>query len=198
MIEFKNLSKEQPYQIFKKKYDEASNAGQKNIEAVSISSFNKEKEEVDSRFVNLKFVDKKKFIFFTNYDSPKSVAFKSHKQVSALFYWHATNNQVRMKAKIKKTSIKYNRDYFKNRLPEKNALAISSRQSESISSYDDFMKIYDETYKKDDLVQCPDYWGGFSFVPYYFEFWEGHESRINRRLVFKKTDTIWEKLIIQP
>ena len=31
MIEFKNLSKEQPYQIFKKKYDEASNAGQKLI-----------------------------------------------------------------------------------------------------------------------------------------------------------------------
>lgn len=198
MITFTNLCKDEPYQIFKEKYDEAYNAGQTNIEAVSISSFNKEDEEVDSRFVNLKFVENEKFIFFTNYNSPKSIAFKSHNQISALFFWHSTNNQVRLKAKIKKTSIKYNQNYFKNRLPKKNALAICSRQSQPTSSYDNFMKIYNKAYRNMDLAECPDYWGGYLFIPYYFEFWEGHESRINKRLVFAKKDTNWEKLIIQP
>ena len=54
MIEFKNLNKEEPYVLFKAKYDEALNADQKNIEAIAISSFDSEKKEVDSRYVKLK------------------------------------------------------------------------------------------------------------------------------------------------
>ena len=57
MIKFNNLSSEAPFQIFKDKYSEALKNGQKNIEAASISSFNKEKNEVDSRFVNIKFIN---------------------------------------------------------------------------------------------------------------------------------------------
>ena len=53
MIKFNNLNQEIPYQIFKAKYDEALNAGQRGIEAISISSYNKEISEVDSRYVNL-------------------------------------------------------------------------------------------------------------------------------------------------
>ncbi len=198
MIHFNEISKEKPYLLFKKKYDEALNANQKNIEAISIASFNKDNNEVDSRYVNLKFVDKDRFIFFSNYDSPKSLAFKSHNQISGLFYWASTNVQIRLKAKIEKTSLDYNQNYFKTRSPSKNALAITSRQSRVISSYDEVLKNYDETFKKRKLSICPEYWGGFSFIPYYFEFWEGHESRINKRLVFKKNDIEWEKLIIQP
>ena len=47
----------------------AFNANQ-NIEAMSIASYNKE-NEVESRFVNCKFIDNDKFIFFSNYNSPK-------------------------------------------------------------------------------------------------------------------------------
>jgi pyridoxamine 5'-phosphate oxidase len=198
MIQINNLSNQKPYISFSEKYNEALNANQKNIEALSISSFNKENNEVDSRFVNLKFIDKDKFIFFTNYNSLKSLSFESHNQISALLYWSSINVQIRMKAKIKKTSLKYNQEYFQKRSAEKNALAISSRQSEPVASYETVIKSYDEIYKKEDLSKCPKYWGGFSFTPYYFEFWEGHESRINKRLVYKKKDTDWKKLIIQP
>ena len=66
MIQFNILNKEIPYQLFKEKYDEALNAGQKGIEAISISSFNKEANEVDSRYVNLKFITNDEFIFFSN------------------------------------------------------------------------------------------------------------------------------------
>jgi len=44
----------------------------------------------------------------------------------------------------------------------------------------------------------PEYWGGFSFIPYYFEFWVGHESRINKREVFDKTEGIWKHSFLQP
>ena len=44
MIKFKNLIQEIPYLLFKEKYDNALKANQKNIEAISIASFNKEKD----------------------------------------------------------------------------------------------------------------------------------------------------------
>ena len=53
MIQFNNLSQEIPYQLLKEKYDAAVGADQKGIEAISISSYNKEINEVDSRYVTL-------------------------------------------------------------------------------------------------------------------------------------------------
>ena len=47
MINFNNLNPEIPYQFLKEKYDEALNEGQRGIEAISISSYNKDISEVN-------------------------------------------------------------------------------------------------------------------------------------------------------
>ena len=198
MIKFSDLNQEIPYLLLKKKYDKAIDAGQKGIEAISISSFNKETGEVDSRYVNLKFITNDEFIFFSNYNSPKASSFNSLNQIAALVYWPSINVQIRMKAKIKKTSYEYNQKYFFDRLKEKNALAISSNQSKLIDSYNQVIENYNRSLESDDLKKCPEYWGGYSFIPYYFEFWEGHESRINKREVFDKINGIWKRSFLQP
>jgi len=198
MIQFNNLNQETPYQLLKEKYDKALDAGQRGIEAISISSYNKEIAEVDSRYVNLKFITNDEFIFFSNYDSPKASAFNSHDQIAALLYWPSINVQIRMMAKIKKTSNEYNQKYFFDRSEEKNALAISSSQSKPIDTYSQVKENYDKSFKNNDLKKCPEYWGGYSFTPYYFEFWEGHESRINKREVFDKIDGVWKHSFLQP
>jgi pyridoxamine 5'-phosphate oxidase len=198
MIEFNNLNQEIPYLLLKEKYDKALDAGQRGIEAISISSYNKEIAEVDSRYVNLKFILNDEFIFFSNYDSPKASSFISHDQIAALVYWPIINVQIRMKAKIKRTTDEYSQNYFFNRPEEKNALAISSNQSKPIDSYNQVKENYNKSLKNDDLKKCPGYWGGFSFTPYYFEFWEGHESRINKREIFEKIDDVWEQSFLQP
>ena len=198
MIQFKNLNQGTPYSIFIEKYNEALNSSQKSIEAVSISSYNTNTNEISSRYVNLKFIINDEFIFFTNYNSPKASDFNSHSQIAALFYWSSINVQIRIKGKIKKISNIFNQEYFSKRDLKKNALAISSYQSESINSYRDVKDNYKKSLKNDSLSICPEYWGGFSFVPYYFEFWEGHESRINRREVFNKINDNWEHSFLQP
>ena len=198
MIQFNNLNQEIPYLLLKVKYDEAVDACQKGIEAISISSYNIKAKEVDSRYVNLKFISNDEFIFFSNYDSPKASSFNSHNQIAALVYWPSINVQIRMRAKIKKTSNEYNQKYFYDRSEEKNALAISSNQSKPIDSYNQVKENYNKSLKNDDLKKCPEFWGGFSFTPYYFEFWEGHESRLNKREVFEKNDDSWKHLILQP
>ena len=68
MIEFINDYDAAPYKLFKEKYLDALEMNQSNIEAISVSSYSKKKCEVDSRFVNLKYVDGNKFIFFTKLD----------------------------------------------------------------------------------------------------------------------------------
>lgn len=198
MIKFNNLNQELPYLFFKEKYNDALNAGQKYIEAISISSYNKEVNEVDSRYVNLKFIKKDEFIFFTNYCSPKATAFNSHDQIAALIYWDSINVQIRMKANIKKTSKKFNQKYFFARSEEKNALAISSNQSKKIDSYTQVKKNFNKVLNNNDLKKCPEYWGGYTFIPFYFEFWVGHASRINKREVFHMTDGIWKHSFLQP
>jgi len=198
MIQFNNLNQEMPYLVFKEKYNESMNAKQKNIEAISISSYNREISEVDSRYVNLKFVTNDEFIFFSNYNSPKASSFNSHNQIAALVYWPSINVQIRMRAKIKRTTDEFNQNYFFDRSEEKNALAISSNQSKPINSYSQVKENYNKSLKNDDLKKCPEFWGGYSFTPYYFEFWEGHESRLNKREVFEKNDDSWKHLILQP
>ena len=198
MIKFNKLNQETPYLKFKEKYDEAMNANQKNIEALCISSYSHDLNEVNSRFVNLKFIDNKDFIFFSNYNSPKSEEFRSHDQVTVVIFWNNINIQIRIKALIKKTTLEFNNSYFVNRSEEKNALAISSDQSKYIDSYESVINGYKESLEFGNLKECPDFWGGYSFTPYYFEFWEGHSSRLNKRDAFKKDGNFWHHSILQP
>ena len=64
MIDFKDLDQSKPYKLFKDLYEKAVIENQKNVEAISISSFNSKKREVESRFVNIKLLKGMEFIFF--------------------------------------------------------------------------------------------------------------------------------------
>ena len=198
MIEIIKLANDAPYKVLTKFYSKTKKNCQKNIDAICISSLNLEKKEVDSRLVNLKRIHKDEWIFFTNYSSKKAQDFQNHNQISALLFWSSINVQIRMKAKIRKTSRRYNEQYFDSRSQEKNALAISSNQSKNIGSYHMVLDKYHKALDHNDLSICPNYWGGYSFTPYYFEFWQGHDLRINKREVFDKTDGVWKHSFLQP
>ena len=124
MIEIIKKNNSLLYKDFLEYYYDAIHAGQKNIEAVCISSFNHITEEVQSRYVNLKYINNNEWIFFSNYESPKSIDFESHPQISALFYWQNIDVQIRMKASISKTDSNFSDLHFKNR-DRKKAFAIS-------------------------------------------------------------------------
>ena len=189
MISLVNLSDDKPYRVFKEIYEKALQNNQSRIEACAISTFNKDFDEVESRFVNLKYVVKDEWIFFSNYNSPKSKAIKSHNQISALFYWDSINTQVRLKANTSITSTKFSDEHFLSRSVEKNALAISSSQSDRVESFHDVEEKFLKTLENDDTLRDrPDYWGGFSFKPYYFEIWTGGKYRLNKRQVFSKNN----------
>jgi len=199
MIKFLNLNPEKPYAYFQALYQKALENGQKGIEAISVSSYNPASSEVEARYVNLKYIANNEWIFFSNYSSPKAKQFESHSQVSVLIYWASINTQIRMKAKIFKTSTEFSDEHFQGRTKEKNALAISSNQSQIIGSFDEVAKNFNETLDAmTSETARPNFWGGYSFTPYYFEFWQGHENRLNRRHVFVQQDEEWAERLLQP
>jgi pyridoxamine 5'-phosphate oxidase len=198
MINFINLNKNEPYLKLFDLYKNALNKDQPIIEAFLISSFCEEKKESDARYVNLKIIDNDEFIFFSNYESPKAKQFKRNNKISCVIFWSSIYTQIRLKGMIKKTSVSFNKEYFKKRSPEKNALAISSKQSKIINNYEEIIENYNSVLNKENLIDCPKHWGGFSFKPYYFEFWEGHENRLNKRIVFERKSNDWKKYYLQP
>lgn len=198
MIKFENDSEEIPFKIFRQEYEIALKKNQNAIDAFCISSYCIKSKEVNSRFVNLKIVDSNKLVFFSNYLSPKSVQFNGHNKISALIYWNQTNCQIRMKGQIYKTSKEFNQKYFEKRSKGKNALAISSNQSNVISSFEDVKLKYLKVKKNNDLTKCPEYWGGFAFIPNYFEFWKGSDLRLNLRNQYVFNKDQWLHSILEP
>ena len=199
MIELINLSNEAPYLHFQSLYNKALDHSQRGIEIISVSSFDKSSNEVEARYVNLKYVQENEWIFFSNYLSPKAQQFESHEQVSVLIYWGSINAQIRIKAKIFKTSADFSDKHFHARTKEKNALAISSAQSQPIESFEQVAENFNNTLDTmTESTERPQSWGGFSFVPYYFEFWEGHENRLNKRHVFEQQNDHWQERLLQP
>ena len=132
MIEFRTPSKQKPHILFREAYNKAMSANQNSVEAIVISSYSKELDMPDSRYVNLKIVDKENYIFFSNYESQKSAQFQSNNTISALIYWNNIDMQIRMKAIVSKTSKEFNNFILQKRSKRKNALAISSKQSKKL------------------------------------------------------------------
>ena len=199
MVKFIDLPKDEPYLVFNELYTKALKANQSSIEAISVSSYNKNFEEVSSRFVNLKYVIKDEWIFFTNYNSPKVNSLELHPQASVLFYWNKINTQIRIKAKVFRTSKEISDKHYAERSEEKNAIAVSSDQSKTVESFEDVKIKYLSALKnKSSLSKRPEHWGGISFEPYSFEFWEGNKFRLNKRTVYEKNGEKWNNFILQP
>lgn len=189
---------DKPYCKFYKYYKEAINMGQRNVESIAISSYCNSTRTVNSRFVNLKYIDSNRWTFFTNYNSTKAIEFGKHKQISALLFWNKINLQIRIKAEIEKSDEEFSDNHFLRRSIEKNALAISSRQSEEISSYNLVKKNFNHTLNRDNLDVRPTYWGGYDFIPYSFEFWTGENNRLNKRELFIFHNNLWNESFLQP
>jgi pyridoxine/pyridoxamine 5'-phosphate oxidase len=199
MINLISVDNSIPYKKFINFYNRALKENQNHVNAISISSYNSSLKEVDSRFVNLKYIVGDEWIFFSNYNSSKAHDFNSHKQISVLIYWSSIDVQIRIKANVEKSSKEFSDKHFHDRNISKNILAISSEQSKDIGCYEEVVLKYTSIKDSDlDLTSRPDYWGGFSFKPFYFEFWEGHESRINKRETLNFNSGQWKSGFLQP
>ena len=92
MITFLDYIDDEPHNLFYQLYNEALKKKQVSIEAVHISSWDESTNEADSRIVNLKYIKTNEWIFFSNFDSPKSNQFDLHNKITAIFFWPSINS----------------------------------------------------------------------------------------------------------
>ena len=192
VIEKNNIK---PFIHFYKFYEDALKHGQLFVESACLGTVC-ENNKSHSRFINIKYINDN-FIFYTNYNSPKSKQVEKNNNVSLTFFWNTVNTQIRINGKISKLNNFFNDSHWSKRSNEKKALAISSKQSKNIKSYDEVV----DNYKKiliSSKMDRPSYWGGYSIKPLSFELWKGHENRLNKRILYKLKHEKWIKEYLQP
>tara|TARA_B100000965_G_scaffold124007_2_gene102644 strand:+ start:28411 stop:29010 length:600 start_codon:yes stop_codon:yes gene_type:complete len=199
MIIFEDTLNIKPYIKFKHLYKKATNESQQYIEAAVVSTIS-EQNRPSSRIVNIKYLINEAFIFFSNYESNKAKDIFQNPKASILFFWDKINTQIRIEGEISMTESSFSEEHFNQRSYDKNIIAIISKQSSQNEGYEDLVKRYKvahQKYKKS-ILERPNNWGGYKFIPDSFEFWFGDKSRINKRLKYIKKPKEWEKLYLDP
>jgi pyridoxamine 5'-phosphate oxidase len=154
----------------------------------------------DSRIVLLKEIRDEGLVFYTNYESKKGRDIKFNKNVHALFFWKELERQVRVKGFVTKISREDSEKYFSTRPRASQLGAISSNQSQKISTREDLdIKFNSYNSERSENLKCPDNWGGYCIQIKQIEFWQGRMNRMHDRIIFEKTmSSQWKSYRVQP
>ena len=150
-------------------------------------------QKPSSRVVLLKNISQGGFIFFTNYNSNKSMDIDNNNNVALNFYWPKLERQVRIYGNAFQINPEDSDNYFESRPRESQMGAWLSNQSTVIDfNYDftDYLADLQEKFK-DKNVSRPKDWGGYIVRPYKIEFWQGRPSRLHDRILYELNENIW-------
>ncbi len=197
----KNEAPNEPIKLFDKWFSEIKLSNTlSEVNAMTLSTIDAEGYP-RGRVVLLKYYSKDGFVFFTNYNSEKSLSIKNNNKVSISFFWEDQERQVIIKGFAKKTNEKISTKYFNSR-PKGSKLGalVSENQSAVIESkqilIDKFNKLKEEFNNKE--ISKPLHWGGFIISPVEYEFWQGGANRLHDRIRFKLIKDDWIKERLSP
>jgi pyridoxamine 5'-phosphate oxidase len=184
-----------PFEQFHVWFDQNLKINKDDPTAMALATVDK-KGMPANRIVLLKDYNREDgFSFYTNYDSRKAKQLKDNPKASLLFYWPQTERQIRIEGKIKKLSKAISEAYFHQRPRESQIGAWASEQSSTIpdrnyleKTVSDLTRFFDN-HKQ---IPLPPFWGGYSLIPSYFEFWQGRPNRLHDRIIYTLVKGSWK------
>jgi pyridoxamine 5'-phosphate oxidase len=140
-------------------------------------------------------------VFYTNYNSVKSMEIKENPKCSALFHWDKLGYQIRIRGEILQSPDEENDAYFASRHLGSQVGAWASNQSNPVVDRqaldDQFRKILDRfnltnesITRNEKKIPRPPHWGGYRLWIEEIEFWLNQKDRLHDRLHFKRALTI--------
>jgi len=190
---------EDPIVKFARWLDDARRARIPNYEAMALATAARDGRS-SVRFVLLKGIDARGFVFFTDSRSRKGRELRGNSCVSLAFYWQPRGRQVRVEGRVEQVTPAEADAYWKMR-PRQSRLAASvSHQSARLRSRADLLAEFERLARKfrSRDVARPRYWTGFRVRPDAIEFWTHREHRLHDRELFVRRGAAWSRSLLQP
>lgn len=184
-----------PLKQFESWFDQAIEAQVREPNAMTLATCTN--NIPDARIVLLKGITTKGLQFYTNYDSAKGKQLKENPHASLVFFWAELERQVRVQGVVEKTTPKESDDYFYTR-PEASQIGACASPQSSVIESREILENRFKALKEMGKIERPLNWGGYTFIPYAFEFWQGRRSRLHDRVRFSKKDGVWTKERLAP
>ena len=192
-----------PIELFKNWMDDAIKSEPNDPNALALAT--SDKNEIPSvRMVLLKDFDESGFVFYTNYNSPKSITLKNNPNASMCFHWKTLLRQIRITGSVSSVSDEEADNYYKSRPYDSRIGAWASQQSQILKSREELLseiEKFKKKYPNEENVPRPKQWSGWRLSPVEIEFWLGGRSRIHERLKYIKKQNQnkdWERVLLNP
>ena len=193
------MTTDDPIAMFTGLFEQAQKCGLEEPEAMVLSTVD-QNGRPSSRYVLLKGLDARGFVFYTNLESRKARALAANPYAALCFYWPPLDKQVRIEGDVERVSDEDADAYFSTRPRESQLGAWASRQSSALDSRATLEQQLDETRARFDgrAVTRPPYWSGYRVVPNAIEFWTRHAARLHDRARFTRDDGRWLRTLLYP
>lgn len=153
-----------------------------------------------TRVVLLKGIEDRRFVFYTNYNSQKGRHLALNPKACLNFFWPELERQVIIQGLVHKVAETESDAYFNSRPRGSQIGAWASEQSRPLESREELAEKasqYAASFEGADVPR-PEHWGGYALRPFYIEFWQGRESRLHDRIVYRLDEGLWRISRLSP
>lgn len=151
-----------------------------------------------SRFVLLKGFDSRGLLFVSQTTSRKGQDLLANPRASASFYWQELRLQLHIEGSVAQIEAAESDELFAARPIGSRAVSTTSRQGEELIDENVMNSQINDLISRGPKIERPDRWTGYRIAPERFEFWQGGEARLHRRLEYTLAAENWSWRRLQP
>lgn len=170
-----------------------------NYEAMALATAARS-GKISVRFVLLKGIDKRGFLFFTDARSRKGRELRDNPRASFAHYWQPKGRQIRVEGRVEEVTPAEADAYWRTRPRQSQLAASASHQSARLRSRAELLARFARLARKfkGREVPRPSCWTGFRVRPDSIEFWTQREHRLHNREIYLRRGRGWRRDLLQP